>query len=189
VQAGYVRHIGLSEVGAETIRRAHAVHPICDVQLEYSLFSRGIEAEILPTCRELGIGVTAYGVLSHSLLAGGYRPGSHGPDFRSHLPRFHGDNVDANLALVERLRTVAERLGVTVAQLAIAWVLAQGREHGDVVTLIGVRTPQRIAQAVDAAALELTVEDLAAVAAAVPLGAVTGDRYAPALMAMLDSER
>ena len=130
VKAGYVRHIGLSEVGAETIRRAAAVHPICDLQIEYSLISRGIEDAILPTCRELGIGITAYGVLSRGLISGHWRKGAAAPgDFRASSPRFQGENVDRNLALVEALRQIAAAKGVSVAQLAIAWVAAQGDGH------------------------------------------------------------
>ncbi|MFB7087848.1 aldo/keto reductase [Streptomyces sp. NPDC056296] len=189
VEAGYVGHIGLSEVGAETIRRAHAVHPIADVQLEYSLFSRSIEDGILDTCRELGIGITAYGVLSHGLLSGSYRPSTDGTDPRSHLPRFNGENVEANLALVDNLRKVADARGVTVAQLAIAWVIAQGRERNDIVALIGARRPQRVTEALPAAELDLTGEDLAAIEEAVPASAVAGDRYAAPQMQQLDSER
>src|SRR6476646_10074682 len=136
VKAGYVRHIGLSEVGADTIRRAHKVHPISDLQIEYSLISRGIEDEILPTCRELGIGITAYGILSRGLISGHWskdRPRAPG-DFRFHSPRFSKKNVDHNLALVEALRAVAAVKGATVAQVAIAWVLAQG---SDIVPLVG----------------------------------------------------
>jgi aryl-alcohol dehydrogenase-like predicted oxidoreductase len=184
VQAGHVRHIGLSEVGSQTIRRAHAVHPIADLQIEYSLFSRGIEDGILDTCRELGIGITAYGVLAHGLLTGVYRPS--GDDPRAHLPRFHGDNLEANLALVEELRTIAEARGVTVAQLAIAWVLAQG---GDIVAVIGARRPERIAEALRAAELTLTEEEMAAIEHAVPVSAVAGTRYSAPQMAHLDSER
>ncbi|MFQ6148084.1 aldo/keto reductase [Streptomyces seoulensis] len=188
VQAGHVRHIGLSEVGAETIRRAHAVHPISDLQIEYSLFSRGIEGGILDTCRELGIGITAYGVLSHGLLTGSFRPAGGSP-LLAHLPRFSGDNLTANLALVENLRKIADERGVTVAQLAIAWVIAQGRGHDDVVALIGARKPKRVTEALAAAELELTDADLAAIEAAAPAGAVAGDRYAAPQMAQLDSER
>src|SRR4051794_36627368 len=172
VQAGWVRHIGLSEVGADTIRRAHAVHPIADVQIEYALFSRGPEASILPVCRELGIGVTAYGVLSHGLLTGAYRDAG---GAIAHLPRFHGANLATNLALVERLRPIAAGLGASVAQLAIAWVLAQGDE---IVALVGASRPARIADALAAAGLTLTPEDLAAIERAVPAGAVAGERYA-----------
>ncbi|MET7509016.1 aldo/keto reductase [Streptomyces albidoflavus] len=189
VEAGHVRAIGLSEVGAETLRRAHAVHPISDLQIEYSLFSRGIEGGILDTCRELGIGVTAYGVLSHGLLTGTYRPATDGSDPRSHLPRFHGANAETNLALVERLRPSAEARGVTVAQLAIAWVLAQGRRYGDIVALIGARRPERVAEALPAAELHLTEEELAAIEEAVPASAVAGARYAAPQLAQLDSER
>jgi aryl-alcohol dehydrogenase-like predicted oxidoreductase len=188
VQAGYVRGIGLSEVGAETIRRAHSVHPITDVEIEYSLFSRGIEDGILATCRELGIGITAYGVLAQGLLSGTWQPAT-GDGGRAHLPRFAEGNVEANLALVEELRKVAAAHGVTVAQLAIAWVLAQGRAHGDIIALVGARRPQRITEAAGAVGLELTGEDLAAIEQAVPRSAVAGDRYAPALLALLDSER
>ena len=188
VQAGYVRHIGLSEVGAETIRRAHAVHPIADVQLEYSLISRGIEDAILPTCRELGIGVTAYGVLSRGLLSDTFRegrtPGAN--DFRAHSPRFQGDNLAHNLQLVEALAVVAERHGQSVAQLAIAWVLAQG---DDIIPVIGARKVVRLAEALDALSIELSDEDLAAIEAAAPSAAVVGTRYAAAQMAHLDSER
>ena len=127
VKAGYVKHIGLSEVGSQTIRRAHAVHPISDLQIEYSLISRGIEDDILPTCRELGIGITAYGVLSRGLISGRWaakQPAA--GDFRTMSPRFQGANLDANLALVERIRAIADELRVSVAQVAIAWVLAKG---------------------------------------------------------------
>ncbi|MFG1926549.1 aldo/keto reductase [Cryptosporangium sp. NPDC048952] len=184
VQAGYVRRIGLSEVGAETIRRAHAVHPIVDLQIEYSLFSRSIETNgILETCRELGIGITAYGVLAHGLLTGSYRPTGQPP---FHLPWFHEENLATNLALVDALRTIADTKGVSVAQLAIAWVLAQGE---DIVPLVGASRPERIPEAVAAAELHLSDDDLAAIAAAVPPSAVAGTRYAAPLMRLLDSER
>lgn len=187
VTAGYVRHIGLSEVGADTIRRAAAVHPISDLQIEYSLFSRGIEATILPTLRNLGIGITAYGVLSRGLLSGHWsreRAGA-GSDFRSHSPRFSGANLDANLSLVERLRALAEEKGATVAQLAIAWVAAQG---ADIVPLVGARRRDRLAEALGAVDLSLTPDDLRRMTEAVPADAVAGARYAPSQMAMLDSE-
>jgi aryl-alcohol dehydrogenase-like predicted oxidoreductase len=186
VTAGWVRGIGLSEVGAETIRRAHAVHPITDLEIEYSVFSRGIEDGILATCRELGIGITAYGVLAQGLLSGAWPPAAAGTATRAHLPRFREGNVEANLALVEELRKIAAAREVTVAQLAIAWVLAQGR---DIVALVGAKRPGRIAEAVGAVGLELTGDDLAAIEQAVPRAAVAGDRYAPALLALLDSER
>jgi aryl-alcohol dehydrogenase-like predicted oxidoreductase len=188
VQAGYVRHIGLSEVGAETIRRAHAVHPIVDLQIEYSLISRRIEEQILPTCRELGVGITAYGVLSRGLLSGHWSKDRDvvPTDFRAHSPRFTGENVDHNLRLVESLRAVAEAKGATVAQVAIAWVLAQG---DDIVPLIGARTRERLAEALGALDVQLTPEDLVEIERAVPKGAAAGERYAPSQMAVLDSER
>jgi aryl-alcohol dehydrogenase-like predicted oxidoreductase len=187
VKAGHVRHIGLSEVGSETIRRAAAVHPIVDLQIEYSLLSRGIEDDILPTCRELGIAVTAYGVLSRGLISGHWRRQGAGPgDFRTHSPRFQDGNVERNLALVEALRAIAAAKGVTVAQIAIAWVAAQGP---DIVPLIGARRRDQLAEALGALRVVLTVDDLAAVERAVPKGAAAGARYAPAQMAQLDSER
>ncbi len=191
VEAGHVRHIGLSEVGADTLRRAAAVAPISDLQIEYSLISRGIEAEILPTARELGIGITAYGVLSRGLISGHFtRDRALAPgDFRGMSPRFQGDNLDRNLDLVEALRKVAERKGVSVAQTAIAWVLAQGPRHGvDIVPLVGARRRDRLAEALGAMNVSLDAADLAAVEEAVPAGAAAGERYPAAQMAHLDSE-
>jgi aryl-alcohol dehydrogenase-like predicted oxidoreductase len=185
VERGRVRHIGLSEVGSQTIRRAAAVHPISDVQIEYSLLSRGIEDGVLDTCRELGIGITAYGVLSRGLIGAPrqqYEPGDH----RASWPRFQGDNLDRNLALVAGLEPVAARHGITVAQLAIAWVAAQG---SDIVPLVGMRTVSRIRPAVEALAVTLTAEDLADIDRALPAGAAAGTRYPQALMSGLDSER
>jgi aryl-alcohol dehydrogenase-like predicted oxidoreductase len=187
VKAGYVRHIGLSEVGPDTIRRAAAVHPICDLQIEYSLISRGIEDSILPTCRELGIGITAYGVLSRGLISGHWRGETTGPgDFRTHNPRFQEGNVEKNLTLVEALRGLAEAKGVSVAQIAIAWVAAQGE---DIVPLIGARRRDRLAEALGALDVTLTEEDRAAIEQAIPKGAAAGERYPATQMAMLDSER
>jgi aryl-alcohol dehydrogenase-like predicted oxidoreductase len=187
VKAGYVRHVGLSEVGAETIRRAAAVHPIVDLQIEYSLISRGIEDSILPTCRELGIGVTAYGVLSRGLISGHWDKNSAGAgDFRAHSPRFQGSNVDHNLALVDALRQVAAKKSVSVAQLAIAWVAAQGK---DIVPLVGARRRDRLHEALGSLDVTLTADDLATIEAAVPKNAAAGERYAAAQMAHLDSER
>ena len=187
VQAGYVRHIGLSEVGVETIRKAHAVHPIVDLQIEYSLISRGVEDKILPVLRELGIGMTAYGVLSRGLISGHWDKdqGKAQGDFRAYSPRFQGDNVDKNLALVEALRGIAEAKGVSVAQIAIAWVAAQGDE---IVPLIGARTRARLAESLGALDVDLTGEDLDTIARAVPKDAAAGTRYAEAQMAHLDSE-
>ncbi len=187
VKAGYVRHIGLSEAGPDTIRRAAAVHPICDLQIEYSLISRGMEDSILPTCRELGIGITAYGVLSRGLISGHWRGETTGPgDFRSHSPRFQDGNVEKNLQLVEELRRLAEAKGVSVAQIAIAWVAAQGE---DIVPLIGARRRDRLSEALGALDVTLTDEDMAAIEQTIPKGSAAGERYPAAQMAMLDSER
>ncbi|MEH2313285.1 MAG: aldo/keto reductase [Nostoc sp.] len=186
VKAGYVRQIGLSEVGADTIRRAHAIHPITWLQIEYSLLSRGIENDILPTVRELGIAVTAYGVLSRGLLSGHWSKERSEQDPRGHLPRFSGENLDRNLLLVEALRLIAQEHNATVAQVAIAWVLSRGN---DIVPLIGARRRDRLNEALGALDLHLGEDDLARIEAAVPLDAVAGDRYAPEQMAMLDSEK
>ncbi len=187
VQAGYVRHIGLSEVGVDTIRRAAAVHPIADLQIEYSLVSRGVERTILPVLRELGIGVTAYGVLSRGLISGHWQAGQTGPDdFRTRSPRFQQGNVEQNLSLVDVLRRLAAARGVTVAQLAVAWVAAQG---ADILPLVGARRRDRLDEALGAVAITLTPEDSAAIAAALPPEAVAGTRYAAAMMGNLDSER
>jgi aryl-alcohol dehydrogenase-like predicted oxidoreductase len=176
VQAGYVRHIGLSEVGADTIRRAAAVHPIADLQIEYSLLSRGIEADVLPTCRELGIAITAYGVLSRGLLSGHWSPGRDlsATDFRAHTPRFQGENLERNLALVEALRAVADERDASVAQIAIAWVDAQG---DDIVPLVGARRRERLHEALGALDLRLDAADLGRIEAAVPAGSAAGERY------------
>lgn len=188
VKAGYVRHIGLSEVGADTIRRAHAVHPITWLQIEYSLLSRSIEDEILPTVRELGIAVTAYGVLSRGLLSGHWSKerSETAQDFRSHLPRFSGENLERNLSLVEALGSIATEQNATVAQVAIAWVLSRG---GDIVPLIGSRRRNQLQEALGALELHLSEDELARIEAAIPHDAVAGDRYEAGQMAMLDSER
>jgi aryl-alcohol dehydrogenase-like predicted oxidoreductase len=187
VRAGYVRHIGLSEVGADTLRRAAVVHPICDLQIEYSLISRKIEDAILPAARKLGIAITAYGVLSRGLISGHWQAGRTAPgDFRAHSPRFQAGNVEANLALVEALRRVADAKGVTVAQLAVAWVAAQGQ---DIVPLIGARRRDRLEEALGALRLRLSADDLAAIERAVPKGAAAGPRYPAPAMADLDSEK
>ncbi|MET7655348.1 MULTISPECIES: aldo/keto reductase [unclassified Streptomyces] len=188
VDQGYVRHIGLSEVGAETIRRAAATAPIADLQIEYALISRGVERSILPVTRELGISITAYGVLSRGLISGHFTADRKlaANDFRAHSPRFQGDNLQHNLNLVEALRKIAEQKGVSVAQIAIAWVLAQGE---DIVPLIGARTRERLAESLGALDVVLEAADLAAIEDAVPAGSAAGDRYAAAAMAHLDSER
>jgi aryl-alcohol dehydrogenase-like predicted oxidoreductase len=185
VKAGYVRHVGLSEVGVETIRRAAAVHPVCDLQIEYSLLSRGIEARILPACREMGIGITAYGVLSRGLISGHWSKEQSAGDPRKRFPRFTSPNLEHNLALVESLRAAADEKGVTVAQLAIAWVAAQGQ---DIVPLVGARRRMSLSEALGACDITLTTADLARIEAAAS-GAAAGERYAPQLMQDLDSER
>jgi aryl-alcohol dehydrogenase-like predicted oxidoreductase len=188
VKAGYVRHIGLSEMGAETVRRAQKVHPIVDLQIEYSLISRGIEAEILPVCRELGIGITTYGVLSRGLISGHWtkeRAGTPG-DFRNRSPRFAAGNIERNLALVEKLREVANAKGASVAQIAIAWVLSRGN---DIVPLVGARRRDRLAEALGGLDLTLTPADLSEVEGAISPDAIAGERYDAHQMALLDSER
>jgi aryl-alcohol dehydrogenase-like predicted oxidoreductase len=187
VKAGYVRHIGLSEVGSATIRRAAAVHPVVDLQIEYSLISRGIEDDILATCRELGIGITAYGVLSRGLISGHWKKDAAGPgDMRAFSPRFQAGNVDTNLALVDALKTLADAKGVSVAQIAIAWVAAQG---DDIVPLVGSRRRDQLSEALGALDVTLTKDDLSQIEQSVPKGAAVGDRYAAMAMAHLDSEQ
>ncbi len=184
IQAGYVRWIGLSEVGPETIRRAAAVHPIVDLQIEYSLVSRAPEARIFPALKELGVGATVYGVLSRGLLTGSET--SAAGDFRAHLPRFTGANFAQNQRLTEKLRQIAAAKGVTPAQLAVAWVLAKG---SSIVPLVGARTRAQLAESLGALAVEFSAEELAGIEAAVPPGAVAGTRYDETQMRMLDSER
>jgi aryl-alcohol dehydrogenase-like predicted oxidoreductase len=187
VRAGWVRYVGLSEVGAQTLRRAQAVHPICDLQIEYSLMSRGIEQEILPTCRELGIAITAYGVLSRGLISGSWSPGRASPgDFRARAPRFQGENLKRNLALVEQLRVAAQQLGASVAQVAIAWAAAQGP---DIIPVIGSRSRAQLNEALAAMDLTLSAQDLGALAQAVPADAVAGERYPAAQLQHMDSEK
>ncbi|MGW5636661.1 aldo/keto reductase [Streptomyces sp. NPDC003832] len=187
VEQGYVRHIGLSEVGADTVRRAAATAPIADLQIEYSLISRGIEDEVLPTTRELGIAVTAYGVLSRGLISGHFTGDRQlaANDFRAMSPRFQGDNLRHNLELVEALRKIAEQKGVSVAQIAIAWVLSRGE---DIVPLVGARTRQRLDEALGALDVTLDADDLAAIEQAVPAGSAAGDRYPAAQMAHLGTK-
>ncbi|CCD90911.1 putative oxidoreductase, aldo/keto reductase family [Bradyrhizobium sp. ORS 375] len=186
-QAGYIKHIGLSEVGSETIRRAHKVHPISDLQIEYSLISRGIESDILKTCRELGIGITAYGVLSRGLISGHWsKDRANAADFRGHSPRFRGDNLDRNLTLVDTLRSIAGEVGATPAQVAIAWVAAQGN---DIVPLVGARRRDRLDEALGALCVKLTEVQLAALDKAFPIGVAAGERYPEAQLVHMDSER
>ncbi|MGY5807864.1 aldo/keto reductase [Rhizobium sp. LEGMi198b] len=187
IKAGYIRHIGLSEVGADTIRRAAAVHPIADLQIEYSLISRGIEDQILPTCRELGIGITAYGVLSRGLISGHWQKDAvQKGDFRALSPRFQAGNVDKNLELVEALRQIADAKGVSVAQIAIAWVDAQG---ADIIPLIGARRRDRLTEALGSLSVQLSEADFSAIERAVPKDAAAGGRYPEAQLAHMDSEK
>jgi pyridoxine 4-dehydrogenase len=187
IKAGWIRHIGLSEVGSDAIRRAHAVHPIVDLQIEYSLLARGIEPDILKTCRELGIGVTAYGVLARGLISGHWSKDRSGAqDFRAMSPRFQGANLDANLMLVDALRRVAEDAGASPAQVAIAWVAAQGN---DIVPLVGARRRDHLAEALGALDVKLTPAHLKALAEAFPPDVAAGARYPEAQLAHMDSEK
>ncbi|WP_433830216.1 aldo/keto reductase [Actinoplanes sp. CA-015351] len=181
IDAGYVRHVGLSEVNAATIRRAHAVHPVADLQIEYSLISRAVETDILPTLRELGIGLTAYGVLSRGLISGNWTPGR-ADDPRNHSPRFATGNVEHNLSLVDALRNLASAKGCTVAQLAIAWVAAQG---DDIVPLVGARSRTRLTEALPALDVQLTADDLTDIEKTIPAGSAHGDRYPTPFMSSL----
>ena len=186
IQAGYVRYLGLSEMGAATIRRAHAVHPVSALQIEYSLMSRGIEAEILPAVRELGISITAYGILSRGLLSSASARAIGDRDPRQRFPRFQGDNLRRNLDLLAALEAIAAEKGVTTAQLAFAWALAQGP---DIIPLIGTKRRVRLAETLAALDLELTPGELARLEAAVPPDQVAGDRYEARQMTALDSEQ
>jgi len=187
VSAGYVRHIGLSEMGSETLRRASSIHPICDLQIEYSLLSRGIEKSILNTCRQLGIGITAYGVLSRGLISEQWaKLQLTAKDFRSYSPRFRGDNLDRNLKALEPLRELASLKNATVAQVAIAWALSRGE---DIVPLLGSRRRETFHESVAALNISLSVEDLELLDKAFPDGVAAGNRYAEPQMSHLDSER
>jgi aryl-alcohol dehydrogenase-like predicted oxidoreductase len=186
IEAGFVRYLGLSEMGADTIRRAAAVHPVSGLQIEYSLMSRGIEAQILPAVRELGVGITAYGIMSRGLLATDSARAISDGDPRSRFPRFQGQNLRRNLDLLAALERIADGRGVTTAQLAIAWVASRGT---DIIPLIGTKRRDRLADALAALELELTPGELAEIEAAVPTDQVAGDRYDPGGMASLDSEK
>jgi aryl-alcohol dehydrogenase-like predicted oxidoreductase len=184
IRAGYVRYAALSEAGAETVRRANTVTPIVDLQIEYSLASRGIEETVLPTMRDLGVGVTAYGVLSRGLLSERAAQATGG--MRGALPRFTGENLQHNLGVVAALGEIARGLGMTVAQLAIAWVLSRG---DDIIPVIGARRVDRLTEALRALDVQLSESDLKTIEAAIPPGAIVGDRYGAPGMATLDSER
>lgn len=186
VKQGYVRHIGLSEAGPDAIRRAHAVHPICDLQIEYSILSRGPESAILPVLRELGIGMTAYGVLSRGLISESALAGGSASGFRAALPRFQGENLRHNLTLVHSLKAIADEKHVTVAQLAIAWAAAKG---DDIVPLVGARKRDRLYEALAALDIALSPDEIARITDTVSAKRVAGDRYPSEHMAHLDSER
>ncbi|MEM7709334.1 MAG: aldo/keto reductase [Pseudomonadota bacterium] len=188
VEAGWVRHIGLSEASGKTIRAAHAIHPITAVQQEWSLMSRSVEGSVLAACRDLGIGITAYGVLSRGLLSGhmGADAMAGRREFRAMAPRFQGDAFRKNLALTDALAALAQARGCTTAQLAIAWALHRG---DDVVPLVGARRRDRLAEAIGALDIHLTQHDLVEIESAVPAAEVRGTRYDARGMAMLDSER
>jgi aryl-alcohol dehydrogenase-like predicted oxidoreductase len=184
VKAGYVRAIGLSEVGPDTVRRAQAVHPITDLQIEYSLISRSPEVRIFPALTELGIGVTAYGVLSRGLLSGS-KPASQG-DFRAYLPRFTGENRERNQRLIAALQKLADERGVSASQLAVAWVLSKGKT---IVPVVGARTRAQLAESLGALHVQLSPAEIAGIEEAVPASAVAGTRYDEHQMRILDSER
>jgi aryl-alcohol dehydrogenase-like predicted oxidoreductase len=188
IAAGYVRHLGLSEAGASTLRRAHAVHPVSDLQIEYSLFSRGIESEILPACRHLGVGITAYGVLSRGLLSGHWgkdRAVVRG-DFRSYSPRFVGPNLENNLSVVEKLRGFAKKRNATVAQIAVAWVIARGT---DIVPLVGARKRDQLTESLGALDVALSPDECREIEQMIPAGSAAGERYLPQVLTHMDSER
>ncbi len=184
LKAGYIRHIGLSEVGVDTLRRAAAVHPVVDLQIEYAVVSRSPEEKILPVVSELGMAVTAYGVLSRGLLSGSVPTAK--TDYRAHLPRFTGDNQARNQTLVEALRDIARDKGATATQLAVAWVLSRGN---NMVPVLGARTRKQLTETLGALDVTLTADDHARIEAAVPPGAIAGTRYAVEQMKALDSER
>ena len=184
IKQGYARHAGLSEVGVETARRAQTVVSISDVQLEYGLATRGMEARVLPGLRELGIGTTAYGVLSRGLLSGAVP--TEKSDLRRFLPRFTGANGEANRALVDALGTVAKKRGVTTVQLAIAWAVTRG---DDIVPILGSRTVGQVNEALSALAIDLSDVDLSAIEQALPPEKILGTRYDKIAMTHLDSER
>ena len=187
VKAGYVKHVGLSELGIDTIRRAAATHPISDLQIEYSLMARGIEKSILPAIRELGIGITAYGVLARGLLTGTWNKDQLGVnDFRASVPWFEAGNIEINLALIDQLKNIADDKNVTVAQLAVAWVAAQG---DDIVPLFGAATPAQVNETVAAMAIDLSREDLALIEAAIPIDKIAGKRSNELQMSIMDSEK
>lgn len=184
IKQGFVKQAGLSEVSAETARRAQAVTPITDVQLEYGLATRGMEAKVLPGLRELGIGTTAYGVLSRGLLSGS-KPAEKG-DFRRFLPRYSGANYEKNTALVAELGRLSDARGVTAVQMAIAWALTRGE---DIVPVLGMRTVKQVEEALGALEIRLSEEECRLLEAGVPAAQIAGTRYDKMAMTHLDSER
>jgi aryl-alcohol dehydrogenase-like predicted oxidoreductase len=188
IKAGYVRHVGLSEAGSETIRRAYSVHPIAALQIEYGLVSRGVEQDILPTLRQLGVSLVAYGVFSRGLLTRRFpsRKGIAQGDIRAHFPRFQAENLERNRQLISRLEEVARGAGLSVAQLAVAWIVSKGT---DIIPLIGTKRPEQLAEAIEVLARTLSPHEILSIEQAVPRGSVAGDRYAPEQMRALDSEQ
>jgi aryl-alcohol dehydrogenase-like predicted oxidoreductase len=184
IKAGYVRHAGLSEVGPDTLRKAHSTHPICDLQIEYSLISRGPEKKIFPVLKELVIGVTAYGVLSRGLLSGSI-PAASG-DFRAYMPRFAGDNLEQNRKVVETLNKLSAEKGVRPSQLAIAWVLAKDKS---IVPVMGARTRTQLAESLAALDVQLSQDELTHMEDSIRESEVAGTRYDEHHMKMLDSEK
>jgi aryl-alcohol dehydrogenase-like predicted oxidoreductase len=186
IRAGYVRYVGLSELGAETIKRAHSVHPIVDLQIEYSLMSRSIEKTILPTTRQLGIGITAYGVLSRGILSGRAPPRTNKGDIRIvRMPRYQEGNLEKNMTLVEALRQIGDEKGASPAQLAIAWVRSRGP---DILPVLGARRRDQLKETLGALDLKLDAADIARIDAAVAPDRIAGARYDAPQMAHLDSE-
>ena len=184
IKAGYVRYAGLSEVGPETIRRSHSAHPICDLQIEYSLISRGPERKIFPVLEELGISVTAYGVLSRGLLSGSV-PSQSG-DFRAYMPRFAGDNFAHNHKVYDAMNNLAAEMGVSASQLAIAWVLARQKI---IIPVMGARTRAQLAESLAALDLQFSPNEMARVEQSIQESAIAGARYDEHQMKMLDSEK
>lgn len=187
VEEGKLKYIGLSEASASTIRRAHAVHPITAVQLEWSLWSRDVEEEIIPTCRELGIGIVAYSPLGRGFFSSGPKlvEGLRNNDFRKHLPRFQGENLEHNRTVFEKVSAIAERKGCTSSQLALAWVHHQGN---DVCPIPGTTKIENLNQNIGALSVKLTPEELAELEGLASADAVKGDRYSSSLATWKDSE-
>lgn len=181
VKEGKIRYVGLSEAGAETLRRAHAVYPLAMLQTEYSLWTREPETDVLPTCRELGIGLVAYSPLGRGFLTGAIqKPEDFGKgDFRRHLPRYQGENFERNLQLVEKVKEIATQKNCTPAQLALAWLLAQGE---DIVPIPGTKQRERLEENLQAIEVELSEDDLRRIEEVAPLGVAAGTRYPEALM-------